>query len=428
MKSNAYTPLRWQPAETIMTTSPISHKTGPNIPLIIACGCLIALISFGPRSAMGLFFQPMTEARDWNRELFALALAIQNLIWGAGQPVAGMMADRFGTWKTMTLGTVLYAAGLVLMVDAQSAVALHLSAGVLVGLGVAFSSFSLVLASFGRVVSPEQRSLAFGIGTASGSLGQFLFAPLGGTLIAEIGWQQTLLVFAGLMMLVPLLAIALRGKSVAVGASPEVADQSLGAAMAEAFGTRGFILLTFGFFVCGFHVAFITVHLPPYIDDLGLDPTWGATAIALIGLFNIAGSLLSGYIGGRYSKPIFLSLIYFARAVVILIFIMLPATPVSVLVFSAVMGLLWLSTVPPTSGLVAVMFGPRYMATLFGFVFFSHQVGAFLGVWLGGRLFDETGSYTAVWWVAIALGVFAAIIHWPIEEKPVPRLAGEAAE
>lgn len=411
-----------------MSTASSPARTGPNIPLVIASGCLIALISFGPRSAMGLFFQPMTEARDWSREIFALAIAIQNLVWGIGQPIAGMMADRFGTWKTMALGTVLYAAGLLMMVDAESAVALHVSAGLLIGLGIAFSSFSLVLASFGRTVSAEQRSLAFGIGTASGSLGQFLFAPLGGALIAGIGWQQTLIVFTGLIALIPLLAIALKGKADQTAVHHPAADQSLTAAMAEAFGTRGFILLTIGFFVCGFHVAFITVHLPPYIADLGLDPAWGATAIALIGLCNIVGSLASGYIGGRYSKPIFLSLIYLGRAFVIFGFIMLPVTPLTVLVFSGLMGLLWLSTVPPTSGLVAVMFGPRYMATLFGFVFLSHQVGSFLGVWLGGKLYDETGSYDAIWWMGIALGIAAAIIHWPIQEKPVPRLAEAAAE
>ncbi|WFE88869.1 MFS transporter [Roseibium porphyridii] len=403
-------------------------RPGPNIPLIIACGCLIALLSFGPRSAMGLFFQPMTEARGWSREIFALAIAIQNLMWGIAQPVAGMMSDRFGTWKTMTFGALLYASGLLMMIDAQSAVALHVSAGVLIGLGIAFSSFSLVLAAFGRAVSPEQRSLAFGIGTASGSLGQFLFAPLGGALIANIGWQQTLLVFAGLVALVPLLAIALRGKSDLPKEQNPANDQKLSAAVAEAFRTRGFILLTIGFFVCGFHVAFITVHLPPYIADLGLDPAWGATAIALIGLCNIVGSLAAGYIGGRYSKPIFLSLIYIGRSIAIFVFIMLPITPFSVLVFAGVMGLLWLSTIPPTSGLVAVMFGPRYMATLFGFVFLSHQIGSFLGVWLGGKLYDETGSYDAIWWCGIVLGIFAAIIHWPIEEKPVQRLAQEAAE
>ncbi|MBN9669185.1 MFS transporter [Roseibium aggregatum] len=403
-------------------------RTGPNIPLIIACGCLVALISFGPRSAMGLFFQPMTEARDWSREIFALAIAIQNLVWGIAQPVAGMMSDRYGTWKTMTLGAALYAAGLLMMIDAQSTVALHVSAGVLIGLGIAFSSFSLVLAAFGRTVSPEQRSLAFGIGTASGSLGQFLFAPLGGALIANIGWQDTLLIFTGLVALIPLFAIVLRGKSIHGEGEAAVNNQKLTSAVAEAFRTRGYILLTLGFFVCGFHVAFITVHLPPYIADLGLDPSWGAIAIALIGLCNIVGSLISGYIGGRHSKSIFLSLIYLARSVAILAFIMTPPSPASVLVFSGVMGLLWLSTVPPTSGLVAVMFGPRYMATLFGFVFLSHQIGSFLGVWLGGKIYDETGSYDLIWWCGIALGIFAAIVHWPIEEKPVPRLAQEAAE
>ncbi|MEM9633205.1 MAG: MFS transporter [Pseudomonadota bacterium] len=411
-----------------MTIATSSARTGPNIPLVIACGCLIALISFGPRSAMGLFFQPMTEARDWSREIFALAIAIQNLMWGIGQPVAGMMADRYGTWKTMTIGAVLYATGLLLMIDADSAVALHVSAGVLIGLGIAFSSFSLVLAAFGRTVSPAQRSIAFGIGTASGSLGQFLFAPLGGALIANVGWQDTLLVFTGLVALIPLFAVALRGKSDHSAAAIPASNQKLSEAVAEAFGTRGFILLTIGFFVCGFHVAFITVHVPPYIADLGLDPAWGATAIALIGLCNIVGSLASGYIGGRYSKPIFLSLIYLGRSIAIFAFIMLPVTPTSVLVFSGVMGLLWLSTIPPTSGLVAVMFGPRYMATLFGFVFLSHQIGSFLGVWLGGKLYDETGSYDAIWWCGIVLGILAALIHLPIQEKPVARLAAEPAQ
>ena len=404
-----------------------SSRHGFSIGLVIACGCVIALLSFGPRSAMGLFFQPMTEARGWSRELFALALAIQNLMWGIGQPVAGMMADRLGTWKTLVLGAVFYAAGLLLMADAESAVALHVSAGVLFGLGVAFSSFSLVLAAFGRTVSPEQRSLAFGIGTASGSLGQFLFAPLGATLIAGIGWQQTLVVFAGLMALIPFLGIALRGKA-SPAASLQIQDQSLAGAISEAFQTRGYLLLTTGFFVCGFHLAFVTVHLPPYIADLGLDPSWGAWALALIGLCNIAGSLASGYIGGRYPKPIFLALIYVARAIAIAAFITLPPSPVTLLAFSAVIGLLWLSTVPPTSALVAVMFGPRYMATLFGFVFLSHQIGSFLGVWLGGRLYDQTGSYDAIWWISIVLGICAALLHWPIKEKPVQRLANAPAE
>lgn len=408
-------------------TSSAAVSSRPNIPLVIACGCLIALISFGPRSAMGLLLQPMTEARDWNREIFGLAIAIQNLMWGFGQPVAGMCSDRFGTWKTMTLGAVFYAVGLYMMADATSPVMLHISAGVLIGLGIAFSSFSLVLAAFGRTVTPDQRSLAFGIGTASGSLGQFLFAPLGNALLDGVGWHQTLIIFAGITMVIPFLAVALKGKSVAPASQAGVAPQSLKQAISEAFATKGFILLSFGFFVCGFHVAFITVHLPPYIADLGMDPSWGAIAIALIGLCNVAGSLISGYIGGRYSKPIFLSAIYLARAVVITIFLMVPPSPVTVLLFAGAMGLLWLSTVPPTSGLVAVMFGPRYMATLFGFVFVSHQVGSFLGVWLGGKIYEATGSYDPIWWIGIALGIFAAIVHWPIKEKPVARLSAETA-
>ncbi|WP_417685299.1 MFS transporter [Roseibium sp.] len=410
------------------TSTTATHRDGPNIPLIIVCGCLIALISFGPRSAMGLFFQPMTEARDWSREIFALAIAIQNLIWGAAQPISGMMSDRFGTWRTLTLGAVFYAVGLVMMTSAETAVALHVSAGVMIGLGIAFSSFSLVLAAFGRRVSAAQRSLAFGVGTASGSLGQFIFAPLGNGLIEALGWQQTLIIFSGIVMLIPLLAVVLRGKAEAGPAAGTAGAQSLPQAISEAFGTRGFVLLTIGFFVCGFHVAFITVHLPPYIADLGLDPKWGATALALIGLCNVVGALASGYIGGRYSKSIFLSLIYLGRAIAITVFLLVPASPLSVLLFAGAMGFLWLSTVPPTSGLIAVMFGPRYMATLFGFVFFSHQVGSFLGVWLGGKLYDETGSYDAIWYVGIALGIFAAIVHWPIKEQPVPRLANVPAE
>ena len=403
-------------------------KDGPNIPLIIICGCLIALIGFGPRSSMGLFLAPMTDARDWSREVFSLALAIQNLLWGAGQPIAGMIADRYGTARTVTFGALLYIAGLVMMSFVESPMLLHVSAGVMVGLGVAFSSFSLVLAAFGRAVTPAKRSLAFGVGTAAGSFGQFLFAPLGQALIDGFGWHQALLILAGIVAMVPLLSIALKGKPKAFSASSGEKDQRLGEALAEAFGTRGFLLLTFGFFVCGFHVAFITVHLPPYIVDLGLDPSWGAIAIALIGFCNVFGALAAGYIGGRFSKPYFLSLIYLGRAVAIAIFLMVPATPFTVLTFAGTMGFLWLSTVPPTSGLVAVMFGPRYMATLFGFVFFSHQIGAFLGVWLGGRIYDQTGSYDPIWWMGIALGIFAALVHWPIKEEPVARLAGTPAE
>ncbi len=393
-----------------------------NIPFIIFCGCMVAMLSFGPRSVLGLFLAPMTEARGWNREVFALAIAIQNLLWGAGQPFAGMIADKYGTARVLAAGAVIYAIGLIGMAFAASAPFLHLSAGILLGIGMSAASFSLVLASFGRTVSVEKRSIAFGVGTAAGSLGQFLFSFIGQGLIEGVGWRNALIAMAGLIMLIPVFSVALRGKSEAAAQSAVADDLSLGAALAEAFGHRSFNLLIAGFFVCGFHVAFITTHMPPYLSDLGIAAKWGAASIAIIGLFNVVGSLASGVIGGRYSKVWFLSLIYLARGVAITVFVLVPASPTTVVIFSAVMGLLWLSTVPPTSGLVAVMFGPRYMATLFGIVFFSHQVGAFIGVWLGGRVYDTTGSYDIVWWLGVALSVFAALIHLPIQERPVARL------
>ena len=389
-----------------------------SVPFIIVCGCLISMISFGPRSALGLFLTPMTEARGWTRETFALALAIQNLLWGAGQPIAGMLADKFGTARILASGAVLYGVGLFLMSWAPTPAWLNISAGVMIGIGIAFASFALVLATFGRVVSPEKRSMAFGIGTASGSFGQFVFAPLGQGLIDYIGWQESLVIMGSLVLLVMLLAVPLRGRSNSGSPLGNQTEQSMKQAIVEAFGYQSFVLLVFGFFVCGFHVAFIGVHLPAYMTDLGLASRWGAWALALIGMFNIIGSLMSGYISGRYSKAYFLSLLYLMRSIVIALFILLPISPLSILVFSSAMGLLWLSTVPPTSGLVAVMFGPKYMATLFGFVFFSHQIGSFLGIWLGGKLYDQTGSYDVIWWLAIALGIFAAIVHWPIKDAP----------
>ena len=386
------------------------------LPVVIVAGCLISLLSFGPRSIMGLFLAPMTEAHGWSRELFALSIAIQNIMWGIGQPIAGAIADRWGSGRVLAGGGVLYAAALLVMSWAPTAVWLHVSAGLMMGLGMAAASFSLVLASFGRRVPPEKRSIVFGIGTAAGSMGQFVFAPLGQTLIQTFGWSEALMLLGAMMLAIPVLAIALSGRPGAEGQA--IRQQSFGQALSEAFSHRSYLLLTAGFFVCGFHVAFITTHLPPYIVDQGLDPRIGAWSLALIGLFNVIGSLAAGFISQNHSKPIFLSLIYLARAVTIVLFVLLPVTPLSVLVFAATIGLLWLSTVPPTSGLVAIMFGPKYMATLMGIVFFSHQVGAFLGVWLGGRLYDQTGSYDVVWWLGAALGVFAAIVHWPIQERP----------
>jgi MFS family permease len=391
------------------------------LPLVIVAGCLISLLSFGPRSIMGLFLAPMTEARGWSREIFALSIAIQNIVWGFGQPIAGAIADRYGSGRVLAGGGFLYAAGIALTAWAPSALWLDLTAGLMMGLGMAAASFSIVLAAFGRRVPAEKRSIVFGIGTAAGSMGQFVFAPLGQALIQNFGWAQALSILAAMMLAIPVLALALAGRPGAEGQA--VRDQSIGQALAEAFAHRSYVLLTAGFFVCGFHVAFITTHLPPFIVDKGLDPRIGAWSLALIGLFNVVGSLASGWIGQNHSKPIFLALIYLARAVLIAAFVVLPVTPVTVLGFAAIMGLLWLSTVPPTSGLVAIMFGPKHMAMLMGIVFLSHQVGAFLGVWLGGVLFDRTGSYDVVWWLGVALGIFAAIVHWPIKEAPAYQVA-----
>lgn len=385
--------------------------------LVIVVGCLIALLTFGPRSAMGLFLAPMSQANEWPREVFALALAIQNLLWGAMQPVFGGIADRYGTSKVIIGGAVLYAAGLVMMSMADTPTLLYLSAGIMVGVAISAASFSMVIAAFSRLLPDSKRQVGFGIATAAGSMGQFVFAPLGQGFISAFGWEMALVIMAGIMLIIPFLAPVVESR----GSASEGPTQSFGEAISEAFGHRSYVLLVFGFFVCGFHVAFITVHLPPYLADVGIGPQWGAWAIAMIGLFNVIGSYSSGVMSGRMSKPYLLSAIYALRSVAILAFILLPVTVPSVLVFGAAIGLLWLSTVPPTSGLVAVMFGTRYMGMLFGFVFFSHQVGAFIGVWLGGRLFDATGSYDVVWWLSVALGVFAAIVHWPIKDAPVER-------
>ncbi len=384
--------------------------------LVIVCGCLISLLSFGPRSILGLFLVPMTETQGWSREVFALALAIQNLMWGLGQPVAGAIADRYGSARVLVFGGFVYAGGLVLMAWAPSPAWLHLSAGIMVGLGMAAASYSIVLAAFGRRVPEEKRPLIFGLGTAAGSMGQFLFAPIGRAFISNYGWEQALVLLGILMLAIPLLAFALRGRSDQGAVADYIEGQTLTQAVRQAFAHRSYVLLVVGFFVCGFHLAFITAHMPAYLDDLGLDPRLGAWSLALIGLFNIVGALAAGVISSRYSKPIFLALIYLARAVFIALFVFTPATPLTVLLFSAGIGLLWLSTVPPTSALVAIMFGPKYMATLMGIVFLNHQIGAFLGVWLGGRLYDASGSYDVVWYLGIALAIFAAIVHWPIRE------------
>jgi MFS family permease len=389
--------------------------------VVIVAGCLIAMVGFGIRSAFGLFLEPMTIAKGWDRETFGLAMAIQNLLWGIGVPVAGMIADKFGPSRVLAVGAVVYTVGVWGMATADSSFELYLFGGVLTGLGVAFTAFSLAMAAMAKVVGPERRSLALGLGTAAGSFGQVVFSPLGQGFITAYGWESALLMLAASALIIIPLAFILPSNTAAKGEVPS--NQTFRQAMAEAGAHRGYILLTIGFFVCGFHVAFITVHFPSYVRDLGLDPTVGAYALAMVGLFNIIGSFASGMAGQRWSKKFGLSTIYFARAIVIMALLMAPKTELTIYLFAGAMGVLWLSTVPLTTGIVAQIFGVRYMATLFGFVFLSHQLGSFAGIWLGGYLYDTTGSYDGVWWAGVALGLVAALIHLPINEKPLARLA-----
>ena len=394
----------------------------PPIPvLLITCGCLIALVTFGPRSAMGFFQLPMLAEKGWDRQTFGLAMALQNLAWGLGTPFFGAMADRYGTWRVLALSAIIYTSGLLVMASAASPLWLHIGGGVLVGLGIASGSFGIVLAAFARNVAPQQRSMVFGFGTAAGSAGMFVFAPLSQALIDAFGWSDALIWLGALMLVIPVLAIPLRGNSSSGNQSQTAYEQSVKAALREAFGHSSYLLLVSGFFVCGFQVAFITAHFPAYIGDLGIAPAYAVLALALIGLFNIIGSLASGVIGQRYPKPVLLALIYISRSIVVTAFLLAPQTPASVIIFAIAMGLLWLSTVPPTNALVAIMFGTRHLGLLSGIVFLSHQMGSFLGVWLGGLLRDQTGSYDIVWWLGVALGLFAAAVHWPIAEKPVTR-------
>jgi MFS family permease len=395
--------------------------------VIIGFGCLIGLIAFGPRSTLGFFLTPLSNANHWGRDVFAFALALQNLLWGVGQPFAGMIADRFGAPRVISVGALLYAAGIALMAYATSAPLLDLSGGILVGFGLAGSSFMVVLAAFGKLLPPQWRSTAFGLGTAAGSFGQFLFSPIAVLLMDQFGWQTTLVIFAFSICAIMPLSLALAAPNAdatrAALAAMQAAPQSLRQALGEAFVHRSYVFLVLGFFTCGFQIAFISVHLPSYLADRGLSAVIGGWTIGTVGLFNIIGSIMSGWLCDRMPKRHLLSIIYFARAAAILAFIAFPITPFTCIVFGASMGLMWLSTVPPTNGIIALLFGTQWLATLSGFAFLSHQIGGFLGVWLGGLVFDRTGSYDAVWWLAILFGVLSALVNLPIAEKPVPRVA-----
>ena len=390
--------------------------------VIILCGCLISVLSFGPRSSLGFFLTPLSQANGWGRDVFALALAIQNLLWGLGQPLAGAIADKYGAPRVLSAGILLYAAGIYLTAYATTPGMLYFSAGVLVGFGLSGCAVPAVIGALGKLLPDDWRTFAFGAVTAAGSFGQFLFSPLAVNLMDQYGWQSTLAIFAATMLIVVPLSLVLMAPRRPPGAPAAAPAQSAMQALTEAFGHRSYVLLVLGFFTCGFQLAFVTVHLPSYLIDRGLSVQIGGWTLAVIGLFNIIGSMSSGYLSGFLPKRYILSFIYFARALSIVVFILLPASPVITLVFGGVTGLLWLSTVPPTSGLVALMFGTRWLTMLFGFAFFSHQVGGFLGVWLGGWAFEVTGSYDVVWWLSVFFGVASALINLPIVEKPVTRL------
>lgn len=384
---------------------------------VLLCGCMIAMLTFGPRASSGIFLLPMTGEYGWGRDTFGLAIAIQNLLWGLGTPFAGAVADRFGVVRVLCVGALIYAAGLGLMAYASTPGLLHLSAGVLVGFGLSGCSFNIVLAAFGKMLPERMRPIAFGAGTAAGSFGQFLFPPLATGLISSVGWQETLMIFGLAMLLVMPFALALANPQPAAAKAGEP-KQSIGEALGQAFRHPSYVYLVLGFFTCGFQLAFVTTHLPAYLIDRGLSIQVGGWTLAVIGLANMVGSLSSGWLSSRMSRRWLLAIIYFARGIAIAAFVLLPASPATSIGFGVVLGLLWLSTVPPTSGLVMLMFGTRYLAMLYGFAFFSHQVGGFLGVWLGGMLYEQLGSYDFVWWLAVALSFASAVINLPIVERP----------
>lgn len=400
-----------------MTAVPAPSNLLYRAEVVIVAGCIIALVSFGVRSTAGLFTTPISDAHGWGREVYGFAMAIQNLVWGFAQPFVGMLVDRLGPMRVIVAGALVYAAGLILMAFAESPFVIMLGGGILMGLGIATTSSAIVMAAFGRLVPPDKRSWAFGIATAAGSMGQFVFAPIGHAFIAAYGWQVALLLMAAICFLMIPLALPLGASKGGVARGETEVDIPLAQAIRTALSHPSFVLLVSGFFVCGFQIAFMTVHLPAYLVERGISTSLAAWSIGIVGLFNVIGSYAAGVYGGFYSKRYGLASIYFARSIAVIAFLLLPISAASTVIFTAVMGLLWLSTVPLTMGLVTVMFGTRYMATLYGIAFLSHQVGSFLGVWLGGRFYDQYGSYDPIWWMGVALGFAAAIMHWPIREE-----------
>ncbi len=429
-----------QPSRYIkeMATSPAS-PTSPNpsspaaserqtlsMTQVLICGAAIVTLSMGIRHGFGLWLQPITQAQGWTRETFAFALAIQNLAWGVFGIFAGMLADRFGAFRVIMGGAVLYALGLIGMALSPTGFLFTLTAGVLIGAAQAGTTYAVIYGVIGRNISAEKRSWAMGVAAAAGSFGQFLMVPTEGFLISSLGWKEALLVLSAACLLMVPLAFGLREKS-ASGSAPVKREQTIAQALSEAFKYPSFQLLMAGYFVCGFQVVFIGVHMPSYLKDHGMSPQVASYALALIGLFNVFGTYGAGALGQRMPKKNILASIYFLRAVAISIFLLVPLSPASVYVFSAVMGVLWLSTVPPTNAAVAQIFGIQHLSMLSGFIFFSHQIGSFMGVWLGGYLYDRTGSYDLVWYLAIALGIFATLVNLPVREAPIKRLPAGAA-
>lgn len=407
----------------------VKSRLSPDI--IIALGCLAAIISFGPRASIGQFQLPVVGAFDLSVQAFSSAMALQYLFWGLGQPFAGAVADKYGSGRVIAFGAVFYAIALGLMTVSRTPSTFMLTQGVLFGLALSACSFNLIIGAFQRLLPPEKRPFAFGVGTAAGSFGQFLFTPLAGGMIEALGWQTTALIFSGIILCVIPLALALGGGAPHVekkGAGPaqagalvDLPGQSFREALGEAFRHKSYVLLVLGFFTCGFQLAFVTVHFQRYVVESGLPASTGYWAFALVGVFNIVGSMSSGWLSGRMPKRWILSFIYLSRALVTVMFIMLPPSAWSTYLFGILTGLLWLSTVPPTSALIGVMFGSRYFSTLYGLAFLNHQLGGFCGLMLAGYLRDMTGSYLIVWWLSIAFGVFSALVNLPIVEKPVPR-------
>ena len=393
---------------------------------VLACGAAIVTLSMGVRHGFGLWLQPITQEMGWTRQSFAFAIALQNLSWGVIGIFAGMAADRFGAFRVLMGGAVLYGLGLAGMALSPTPLLFALTTGLLIGAAQAGTTYAVIYGVLGRQIAPERRSWAMGVAAAAGSFGQFLMVPVEGWLIASLGWQQALLALSMAVLLIIPLAFGLREPGFQ-GAAPPKRDQTIGHALREAFSYPSFNLLMAGYFVCGFQVVFIGVHMPSYLRDHGLSPQVASYALALIGLFNVFGTYIAGTLGQRMPRRFILSFIYLARAVAISVFLLVPLSPLSVYIFSAVMGILWLSTVPPTNATIAQIFGVQHLSMLGGFVFFSHQLGSFMGVWLGGYLYDATGSYDIVWYIAIGLGVLAGLVNLPIKEAPIQRAQPQAA-